>query len=305
MVIVIYRYKSVLSRLTNAQNVQFLADILKNAGPYIANVPALSIVSASLAHHYNLVNDFFQQNRKMFETEIVVHVDTGRDFTTRAAAAKVKYFYTYALTPEDKEDARRLDFIFDTYKKAEKKDYKAETTYIRRLIANLREWPALLAKFGLTALIDKLETENNDFEDSYDERSLAQQLIRLKGDMKNLRINANKAFSDLCDAVTGLRLTPLSAEVKAELENTVLVLNRHIQEYTTIYHRHAGISARHPGNNGEDEDGDGEEENGGGEGNGEGGETPDIGNPDITNPENPENPDIENPPPPPFLPDFE
>ncbi|GHT43658.1 hypothetical protein FACS189438_1300 [Bacteroidia bacterium] len=286
-------HKTLLYRISNAQNVQFLADILKNAGVHIDNIPGLVIVAQVLIGRYNLLEEFFKQNSAMFETEVVVHVDTNRDFLTRSIAAKVKYFYTYALTPEDKEDARRLDFIFDTYKKAEKKDYKAETTYIRRLVANLREWPALLSKFGLTELVDKLEIENNDFENSYDERSQAQQLIHLKGDMKNLRTGANKAFADLCDVVTGLRLTPLAADVKAELESLILVINRHIKEYTTIYHRHAGISGHHPGGND------------GGEDEGDDSETPDIDNPDITDPPDPENPDIDNPPPPPFLPDFE
>jgi hypothetical protein len=233
------------SHLNNAQNVQFMIDVKQAINPVGSALPPLGSVLAEFNGATGRLDAFFQQNRKMFETPVVVDKDSGRDFTNNSLAAKITYLFTYAPTKELKNEAYKLYFEVDTFRHASKKDYKSETAYIRKLIAGLRKYPALLTKYELTQLVDTLETQNEEFFTVYDERSQARQAQQLSGNMRLLRRAANAAFTNVCTVVEGMLLTPLTAGQRSDYNDIALNINRYIEEYTIRYHRHAGIT--HPG----------------------------------------------------------
>ncbi|GHV51852.1 hypothetical protein FACS1894181_14340 [Bacteroidia bacterium] len=267
------------AHLTNPQNVQFLTNVKKDVGANIENVPELSVVNQAFEKSFGALESFYKQNSKFIETEEIVGEDVGRDYITRSLVAKIKFFYTYPQTEEEKEDSRVLHFITETYKKADAKDYQSNTIDVRKMILELRKHPALLVKYGLKDMVDNLEVKNNGVEALYIQRTNAKHIHKLKGDMRKLRRDANKDFANLCKTVASLTMMPISEASLAEVKLIINRINGHIEQYTTIYDRHAHVTAKHPGHN-----------NGNNEGNGG-----DFTNPDPSLP----------PPLPPLDPDFE
>jgi hypothetical protein len=257
-------YKRVLSNLTVSQNWQTLYSIHKDLQPHAINVPAIQPVFGTFGVELSGLSNFFKQNPKAYETEDIVNKDDERDFSARAIIAKVEYHYDFAQTDDEKEAARRLMYVVEKYKGVDKKEYKSETALLHSMVKELQQTPDLLERFGITNLVIKLNQKNEDFETLYNSRTQIVHDKQIKGNATKYRTVANKAFDNLCKAITGLSFVPLSDAEKIALENIIDVINAHIQQATVIYNRHAGVIAKKK-NSEKDDDGetpeiDGEEE---------------------------------------------
>lgn len=236
-------YKGVLSRLTTSLNVQVLHAIYTEIKPFIEKLSVLAQIFETFGKELATLDNFLKKATKAFETKELVAKDAKRDFTVRAIIAKAQYCYTYAMTEEEKEDARKLVYITDKYKGVDKKSYEAETTDLRNLIKELNQVPHLLERFQLTGLVTQLQQENNDFEVLYNSRTQIVHEKLLTGTAKQYRNSANKAFDNLCKTITGISFIPLTDEEKITLENLIDTINAQIQQATIIYNRHLGVLA--------------------------------------------------------------
>jgi hypothetical protein len=231
--------------LSHGQVVQFHSNIIKALEPVVASIVAFSIVWPRYLEAFARFKTDFKPNRQMFETQFITQKDGERDFTVRSITAKIAYYHTYAQSPEDKEDIRKLTFIAETYKRSDSKEYAAETSLLRNLIADLRKWPDLLIKFGIRELVDRLETENTDFETWYSERTVELHSKHTEGDVKSLRRATNLAFADVCKVLDGGVLTPIAADLTDKYVTAINAINSNIDEFAIIYNRHAGMLKAH------------------------------------------------------------
>jgi hypothetical protein len=254
----ILTYKRVLHNLTVSQNVQVLRAVNEGIRPYVAMVFGIRPVYETFDVETSGFDDFFKKNTKAFETEEIVVLDDKRDFSVRAVIAKVQYCYDFALTDEEREEARRLLYVVEKYKDVAKKEYESETALLRSLVNELQQTPDLLARFGITDLVANLKRENEEFEALYNVRAQNVHDKQLKGNTRKYRMAANKAFDNLCKVVTGLTFMPLSEEEKTAVESIIDIINGQIQQATVVYNRHAGVVA---GKKKDDENADVEENN--------------------------------------------
>ena len=258
----ILKYKRVLYNLPVAQNVETLFSIHADVKPQIVNVPQLQMVFGNFEREQLAFDGFYKQRSKAFETEDIVQKDARRDFTLRAVIAKVDYCYDFALSDEEREEARRLLYIVEKYRKVVQIEYQAETASIRSMVSELEQVPELLATFGLTALTARLKQENEDFETLYNSRAQTVYDKHQKGNTTKYRSSANGTFDDFCAVLQSIQLTPLSESERAAVESIIDIVNGHIRQATIVYNRHVGIvSARKQGESSGESGGSSAEEN--------------------------------------------
>lgn len=246
MAIEIQPYSTLLStRLTSPQNLQFVDNIVKDAGPDILTLSELTGVYGALTHYQALCDTAFRHTYKMYETKAVKGRDDGRDYTIRIVANRIASFANYPDTDQEGEEAGQLQYYVELYKNADNKEYETETKLVRSLIRDLRKYPALLVKYGVKDLVDKLEVQNDEFDDVYNARNMARLEIKEKGDSQSLRRGLNASFDNVCKVITGMMLMPIADDVKAKLVKIVGIININIDQFNEIYHRHAGIVAKH------------------------------------------------------------
>jgi hypothetical protein len=109
------------------------------------------------------------------------------------------------------------------------------------MVEDLKEKASFLTLFDLTSLVNRLETENNDFEALYLSRTNVKGTKRERGTLTELATKANGSFDVICQIINGLSLMSLDADTKAALDEIIRFINSQIHEYTIVYNRHAGI----------------------------------------------------------------
>ncbi|MDR2423909.1 MAG: DUF6261 family protein [Prevotellaceae bacterium] len=237
--------KRILFRISVAQNVQMLFAVYTDTKPLAANVPQLQLVFGGFENELLAFDSFFKQSNKAFETPEIVRLDARRDFTARAVIAKVDYSYDFALSDDEREEARRLLYVVEKYRKVALMEYEAETANLRSMTAELQQMPALLNTFGLTDLTSRLKQENEDFEALYNSRAHTVNDKRQQGNTQKYRTAANLAFDNFVKALESLQLMPVSAAELAAAEQIIDIVNGHIRQATIVYNRHIGaVSAR-------------------------------------------------------------
>ena len=241
----ILNHKRILQRLPIAQNVETLFSIHADVKPQVVNVPQLQMVFGNFEREQLAFDGFYKQRSKAFETEDIVQKDARRDFTVRALIAKVDYSYDFAMSDDEREEARRLLFIVEKHRNVAKMEYQAETAGIRSMVSELEQVAELLGKFGLTALTVRLKQENEDFETLYNSRAQTVYDKHQKGNTTKYRTSANGAFDDFCTVLQSIQLTPVSESERSAVESIIDIVNGHIRQATIVYNRHVGIvSAR-------------------------------------------------------------
>ena len=239
-----HKHQNLLNnQLSHGQLIQFHKNIVDDALPTIAAIPQLANVAADYQAKFTAMDNYFAKLRKRYETKVLVEKDKDRDYVTRSIAGKIRYFQKFPQTPAEKDDIDRLFVIYETYEAADRKDYEAETTFLRSFIAELRKFPALLTKFNLTEMVDNLEQLNNDFETVYNNRTLILHDLKESGNIAHLREATNAAFINITQAITGLSLMPVTDAVMTSMTTIVGIINANIEQFTTTYHRHAGVVA--------------------------------------------------------------
>ena len=151
-------HSTLFNNLSNSQNVQILENIVNQAGADIETIPELAPSYTDVKQDLTSLDGAFRHGKALYETKEVAGKDSGRDYITRSIASRVASYANYPQSEQEKEEAGRLQFIVDTYKNADRKEYESETTFIRRFIVELRKYPALLVKYGINTMVWKLKT---------------------------------------------------------------------------------------------------------------------------------------------------
>jgi hypothetical protein len=234
-------YKSLLKRITIAQNVQFHHDAAKQIDSLASQIT--EIVSAFETYKSDSValDAEFDRKSKSIETDELALKDDCRDATTVQLINRIDFHAKYPQNDGEKEAANVLQFIADGYRDAPRKNYQAETSYLRNMVAELRENKATLDLFGLTPLVNRLDKENTEFETLHNARSNAKEARRETGTLGNLSDKANTSFDVLCQIANGMLLMPLDEAAKSTLEQIAFLLNAQTNQYAVNYKRHAGV----------------------------------------------------------------
>ncbi|MDR1879272.1 MAG: DUF6261 family protein [Bacteroidales bacterium] len=236
-------YKSLLAHITVAQNVQFHKDVAGQIEPLAIKVSGLASSFEAYKTDSAVLDAELDRRNKSIETDELVAKDNRRDATTMEIISRTDYHFKFPQNDAEKEAARILKFIADKYKDAPHKDYQAETSYVRNMVAELRKNADSLELFGLTSLTDRLDKENTEFETLYLTRTTAKEAKRERGTLTELSAKTNNSFDILCQIINGLSLMPFDIDTQANLEKIVSIINGQIHQYTVAYNRHAGVVA--------------------------------------------------------------
>jgi hypothetical protein len=191
----------------------------------------------------NALDAEFDRKSKSIETEELSLKDDYRDATTVQLITSIDFHSKYPQNDGEKEAANVLQFIADSYRDAPRKNYQAETSYLRNMVAELRKNEAALELFGLMPLVNRLDRENTEFETLHNARANAKEARRESGTLGNLSDKANKSFDVLCQITNGMLLMPFDDATKSALEEIASLLNAQINQYAVNYKRHAGVVA--------------------------------------------------------------
>jgi hypothetical protein len=236
-------YKSLLAHITVAQNVQFHKDVTEQIEPLAVKVNGLAPSFDAYKTDSVVLDTEFDWKKKSIETDELVAKDNRRDATTVQLISRIDYHFKFPQDENEAEAARVLKFVVDAYKNASKENYTAETSYLRNLIVELRKNTASLNLFGFTPLVDRLEKENNDFEQLHISRTNAKEAKRERGTLTELSAKANNSFDILCQIINGMLLMSVDTDTQAALEKIVGIVNGEIYQYTVAYNRHTGVVA--------------------------------------------------------------
>ncbi|MDR2653504.1 MAG: DUF6261 family protein [Prevotellaceae bacterium] len=236
-------YKSVLTHITIAQNVQFHRDATRQIESLASQVSGILPTFETYKSDAVALDAEFDRKSKSIETDELALKDDQRDATTVQLINRIEYHSKYPQNDEEKEAANVLQFIANAYKDAPRKNYQAETSYLRNMVAELRKNEAALELFGLTPLVNQLDRENTEFETLHNTRANALEAKRESGTLTNLTQKANKSFDVLCQITNGMLLMPLDDTTKSALEQIASLLNAQIYQYGVNYRRHAGVVA--------------------------------------------------------------
>jgi hypothetical protein len=237
-------YKSLLTRTTVAQNVQFHKEAAKGIAPFAVKINGIATAFDTYQEDTNNLDNEFDTQTKSIETSELVLLDSKRDNTTLQIIERIDYHAKFPENDREADAARKLQFITDTYRDAPRKNYQAETSYLRNMVADLNQHADSLALFGLTSLVNRLERENNDFEALYLTRTGKKETKRGRGTLTELASKANASFDVVCQIVNGLSLMSLDTDTKAVINEVIGFVNGQIHQYTVVYHRHAGVIAK-------------------------------------------------------------
>jgi hypothetical protein len=237
-------YKSLLTRITIAQNVQFHKEAATGIAPFAVKINGIATAFDSYQKDMNILADEFNTQTKSIETSELAVLDDKRDSTTIQIISSIDYHAKFPESSEEADAARKLKFITDIYRDAPRKNYQAETSYLRNMVAELNQHADSLMLFGLTSLVNRLERENNDFETLYLIRTGNRETKRERGTLTELAGKANESFDVVCQIANGLSLMSLDTATKDAIDEVTGFINGQIHQYTVVYRRHAGVVAK-------------------------------------------------------------
>jgi hypothetical protein len=237
-------YKSLLTHITVAQNVQFHHDAAEQINSPASQVSGILPAYETYRSDAITLDAEFDRKSKSVETEELVLKDDYRDATTVQLINRIDYHSKYPQNDGEREAANVLQFIADGYRDAPRKNYQAETSYLRNMVAELRKNEAALTLFELTSLVNRLDRENTEFEMLHNARANAREARCESGTLTALASKTNESFDVLCQIANGMLLMPLDDATKSVLEQIASLLNAQINQYAVNYRRHAGVTRK-------------------------------------------------------------
>jgi hypothetical protein len=239
----IAEYKTLLAHITIAQNVQFHHDAARQIDALASQVNGILPAFETYRLDANVLDAEFDRKSKSVETDELALKDDRRDATTVQIISRIEYHSKFPQNDTEKEAVRILQFIADAYREAPHKNYQAETSYLRNMIAELRKNEAGLELFELTTLTNRLDRENTEFETLHTSRTNAKEARRESGTLGKLSGKANESFDVLCRIANGMLLMTLDDVTKSALGQIASLLNAQIHQYDVNYRQHAGVVA--------------------------------------------------------------
>lgn len=240
----IKEYKALLKLITIPQKVTFHQEVSSQIEAFILQVNGTAPAFGAYKEAFLSLDERFNQRLKSIETDAMVIKAGKRDGTSGLIVKSIHYHSKFPKDEAEAEAVRILKFEIDDCKDISRKNYTAETAYLRKLITCLRRHPDELALFGLTPLIDRLELENNDFEELFTIRAIAIEERSKRGPLTRYAVKVNKAFDIFCRIIGGLSLMPLDAATLNAVNQIIFIINAQIHQFKTVYNRHAGVALR-------------------------------------------------------------
>ncbi|GHV49972.1 hypothetical protein FACS1894181_09920 [Bacteroidia bacterium] len=302
-----------VQRLTVAQATEYFHLCMLRLPAKVANTSALAGRWAAFAADFGHLNSCFQIPSYAPETEEVKEAEDLRDKDFKLFEFTLENLVKYNTDPDMQQSIKIVKDILAPHRGAYRQEYQSETAAFDDLVQKLERSENMphVIKLGLDKILALLKEHNLLFQQRYMKRFDNRYAHKEEGTTSQAKLKALESFDLFCEAITGLQLVATEADALANLNEIAALINAATDQYTIILHRHLGKKGS-PGNNGGGDSGDGEDGEGGEEGEGGDGEGGDSGDGGDGGGEGegggstgPENPDIENPPPPPFLPDFE
>ncbi|GHV47812.1 hypothetical protein FACS1894181_02070 [Bacteroidia bacterium] len=288
-----------LSRqMTIAQVAAYYSEQKERLAPLVTQVPLLAKSWQAFDAAQALLEAAYKRAAGSVLTPVLVIAETGRDNEFMFINNTVNNVLHYSSIAEEVAAARVLEPELINHAGLPRMEYEAETAASDDFIAKFEEalMIAALERLSLVPHFDAFKLFHGNFKGGYRERLDEWHARRVMGTAVEHGRQTAAAFDAFCNDVTSLNRMLSDTALLAILAQIASSINAVTEQFTIIVHRHLGLNASKDDNNNNNNNGDND---------GDGFTDPDTGNPDITDPENPENPDIENPPPPPFLPDFE
>ncbi|GHT37070.1 hypothetical protein FACS189435_1270 [Bacteroidia bacterium] len=237
-------YYTTFKNLRIAQQVQLHKENVEQIEPYVQEVQGLGRAFERYKADAEALGAEHYERAKSEETDLMAGKNRRRSATVKIYLKIVDYHHR---NPQNKVEAEAIyfvKFVADAYRMAPKTDYKAETAAIHSLIRDTRKLAQWVELFKLEPLLNRLERENNGFEELNLVRDTALERKRVRGTLKKIAARTNRSFDVIALIINGLHLTQeLGAPAKAALEKIIDILKGQIHVYTVIYHRQAGIRA--------------------------------------------------------------
>ncbi|MDR2259790.1 MAG: DUF6261 family protein [Azoarcus sp.] len=236
-------YKSIVQRLTIAENVEFHATTLREIETSMQAVPLFAPAFALYQRGFAALEKEYGRSAKSAETAEMVALDDRRDATLIHLFRRIDFHAKYPRDDVERAAAQALQFAADAYRDAHGKNYEAETAQIRNLITDLRTQGAALATLALENFIARLDEDNEAFAAHYINRITAKQGQRERGTLSALSARVNQQFDVLCQITNGLLLTQQDAATQAALEQVVSTIDAIVHAYKSLLNRRAGTQS--------------------------------------------------------------
>ncbi|GHV48865.1 hypothetical protein FACS1894181_05860 [Bacteroidia bacterium] len=311
--IVLTNISSTLHKLRKGEHAGFGEEVVENIKADAESIPTVKEEwdSYELAvYHEGLIYD---QTPESPETKKIAVLDKKRNKYWRELLRRLKF----DLESPDENISKAADdllFIMKSFGDVPKHDLFEETVTLGRIFNELKtdeSQAAIALLIGFGELVDEAEALNQSLHVLYDKRRIDREKIKELGKLADFRKVVDKLFIAVLESINAAeRVNERGAKdpvLAATVERIRLQLNSiidQLQKNISHHHKKTG-GGNNPGPSNPVNPGDGEEGEGDGE-EGEGdGEEGNGGDPGEGGDGGTENPDIENPPLPPFLPDFE
>ena len=174
-------------------------------------------------------------------------------------------------TPEEKAAAKTLGFLVDMYGAANREDYTTNTSLLNGFIRDARgdKFVNQIATLGLTNIVDRIETLNNEFNELYNSRSIENFSTEQAGKLAKIRRAFDLSYYNLRGATNALflvaNLQKNTSSIK-ELSTLIDQINALVRSLQDVMSRRGVNINKNSGNIGESDSGSEDNEDNSSEG---------------------------------------
>ncbi|GEM_PF-1859609 len=232
---------TLLQRLKNAEHFDLMDAVHDEVKQHKDSIEGISTVWNTFYAAFLKEDELYKISLKLEGTSEVKAADEKRDATFLELKREIEY-RQYSKTEEEKAAADRLKHVLNNYKQANTAAYAENSAMLTNLIQDLRapEYTQPVSRLGLSALVDRLEAENNAFKAVYRGRSKEDYLHRQES-LSNARAVTDKAFLALTDALNAIYLSNELREkdetVRQTLGGLIDAINSYLLQSEKVYAR--------------------------------------------------------------------
>lgn len=237
----IQSFKKKLSRLRNAEHVEFQLTILAYATEEVKAIDSLAGLWKKYITAYRAEDRLFKKPHRMQGTDEIVLLNKKRNSLFYA----LKYAVEAAVHNVDDDAARTagraLLEVVNNFKKAPRLPYIENSAYISRMVMDMElpENKAHLATLSLGNVLANLNEANEAFRLAYDNRGEWLYTVNRNGNMQAVRQRVDDAFDALSRGITLLYqtavLTSADASLQARLSDLIDTFNIAIASARRVY----------------------------------------------------------------------
>jgi len=189
----------------NAEHDNFHREILDVITAEFAAAQKIDALRAAYKELFDKEDEAFVLSRALTGTADVEAKDAARDELTRYVCLEVDA-KQYSPVDEVKAAAKRLRVKIDPYWRAHTKPYAENTALVANMVQDMQaeDNAADTAAIGLTDIVAKLKTANDDFDAAYTNRTDEKQTREATEKMKSVRPQVDEAYRAVVEAINSL-----------------------------------------------------------------------------------------------------